>query len=429
MLNRAISPEITDFQSLSLPLFEEATLPNGIKLLALDAGDEAVTRTALLWRAGMNDVASPAALKLMTQMLAEGCGNRSGKEVSDLLESNGAWFKGAVTQHSLFLTLHCLNNTAGKVFPLLGEIISQPTFPADALESLKQKAAAEKEVTMRKPSYQACAIARQALYGESHPMAAIISPTDILAARREELVEYHRGIMLANLPTLFISGKITPEIKALICNTIGKLSFNLSAEKRIERDIQTPAPFTESKTVVKNMPDSLQSGVRLQIPTLHRDHPDFDALRFVTVALGGYFGSRLMSNIREDKGYTYGINANLVSTLEGGSFVISCECDNRYVDAVIHEINNEIERIASEEMTEEELLTVRNVLVSALAGVLDSPFTISSYRELIESFGITPAAYVSQFHTAMTMTPARVLAIARRYLLHRPAVTAIAGPR
>ncbi len=427
MLNRTISPEISDFPSLRLPAFEESILPNGARLLILNSGDEAVTRTAILWRAGLVDIPVPAPLTLMAAMLSEGCGELSGKEVTDILESNGAWLKCNTTHHSLLLTLHCLNHTAQDIFPLLGQIIAAPTFPADTLESLKNKCAAEKEIASRKPSYQASILSRQTRYGESHPLASYISPQDILNVERNSLVAYHQGIMLSNTPTIFISGKVTPDIKELISTILGSIPFNISSENRIKQILHQIPPFTSSKTVYKELPDSLQSAVRIQIPTINRNNPEYDSLRFVTVALGGYFGSRLMSNIREDKGYTYGISANLTSTLEDGNVIISCECDNKYANAVVDEINKEIKRIATEEMPEEELLTVRNVLVSALAGVLDSPFNISGYRELIESYNIPPETFANHFHTVMTMTSAKVMEMTNKYLLNQPAVIAIAG--
>ena len=427
MLDRLTAPAVSGFPRLSLPEFNEKLLPDGIRLRTLDSSEEAVTRLSVLWPAGLIDSGSPAAYGLTANMLPEGCCGMSGKEVSDILESNGAWLKVFPSQHSTLLVLHSLNHTAPRVFPLVGKIISAPDFPEEALDTLKKKGAAEKEIASRKPSFQATMIARQTLYGPKHPLAKVVTPDDILSVRREELSRLHSGIMLANKPVVFLSGKVTPDVESLLTDTVRAIPFDESATGRINKALYPTPPLSDNKTCRKDLPESLQTGIRIQIPTIERSHPDYEALRFAVVALGGYFGSRLMANIREDKGYTYGIEASLVPSLEGSNVVISCECDNRYTEAVVEEINREIAKMAREEMNVEEIETVRNIIISNLAGILDSPFSISSYMEQVESFGLSRQAYVTQFSEAQAMTPGRIREMVSRYLLDIPSVTALAG--
>lgn len=427
MLDRITPPNISAFPHLSLPEFKVKTLNNGVTLQILDSGDEAVSRLSIHWHAGLIDVKSPAACNLMASLLSEGCEGLSGKEVTDILESNGAWLKISPTQHSTVLTLHSINHTAKEIIPLIGRIISSPSFPAESLDSLKKKAAADKELASLKPSYQAAIITRQTLYGENHPLAKVITPDEILAVTRENIVELHQSIILSNKPTAFLSGKITPEIEALVCEMLSAIPFDESSKTRITRNVVPPQPYNQREICRKEMPDSLQTGIRIQIPTISRKHPDYEPLRFAVTALGGYFGSRLMANIREDKGYTYGIGASLIPALEGANVVISCECDNRYTDDVIKEVWQEIDRLANEELDDNEMHTVRNLIVSSLAGILDSPFTISSFIEQLSSLGLSPETYSRQFSEAIAVSADKVMEVARKYLSETPAVTALAG--
>lgn len=427
MLDRTSAPAISGFPLLSLPDFEENILPNGIRLFALDSGEEAVSRLSILWKTGLLDVDSQAAYGLMANLLSEGCDGLSGNDVSDILESNGAWFKVSPSHHSTLLTLHSLNHTANVVYPLVGKLITSPTFPTDALESIKQKNAAEREIALRKPSYQATLLARTGLYGDKHPLAKSVTPADILGVEHSDVTSLHRDTLLANKPVVFLSGKITPELKSLAEEMLCAIPFDDLRDSKVSRRIIEPRNLTSCATLRKEMPDSLQTGVRVQIPTIPREHPDYESLRFATVALGGYFGSRLMANIREDKGYTYGIGANLVPSLEGCNIIISCECDNRYTDDVVREIQLEIQRIASDRLPDEELETVRNILISNLAGILDSPFSISSFREQGASLNLPKETFSNQFAEAMSMTADRVMATAAKYLLNAPSITALAG--
>lgn len=427
MLDRATPPALSDFPPLTLPDFEETVLDNGVRLLMFNSGDEKVTRMTLLWQAGTLDVDSPAALGLMAAMMSEGCNGLTGKDVTDRLESNGAWFKATAARNSFFLFLHSLNHTAPEIFPLLADMVSCPDFPTASLDSIKKKSAAEKELAACKPSYQANVIAREKLYGKGSPLAHAVTPDDILAVTRDDLVTLHRNMILSNKPVIFISGRVTEEIRRLAASTFGEICFSTQNPDRIIRHLSSSALLKGKETCHKDMPGSLQTGVIVQIPAVGRDHPDFEALRFVTVALGGYFGSRLMSNIREDKGYTYGISATLTPRIGGGDIVISCECDNKYTDAVIQEINNEIDRLASEKMETEEIETVRNIVISGMAGILDSPFSISSYRELLEASAVPPQAFREQFATVASITPPAVMELTRKYIQTAPRVTAMAG--
>lgn len=427
MPDRKKAPALSGFPPLSLPEFEEILLPNGIRLLTLHSGEEKVSRMTLLWNVGVADVGPQGAFGLMANLLTEGCDGLSGNEVTDILESNGAWFKTSPTRHSTVITLHSLNHAAPVVFPLLGKIVSSPIFPGDALESLKKKNAAEKQLSLLKPSYQATLLARHALYGTGHPAGHAVTPEEILSVNREVIANLHRYTLMANKPTIFLSGHLTDDLLAIAKDTVGSIPFDETEIGRMTRNVIPPPPFAARKVARKEMSDSLQTGIRIQIPTIPRDHPDYESLRFATIALGGYFGSRLMANIREEKGYTYGISASLVPSPERPDVVISCECDNRYTEDVVKEIWQEINRLAAEEMTAAELETIRNIMISNLAGILDSPFSISSFRESTESAGLPADTYSKQFSRALSISAKEIKEAAAKYLADTPAVTALAG--
>lgn len=430
MPDRTTPPPTSGFAIQELPRFEEYQLDNGIRLLALNSGDEAVSRITAMWHTGLLDVDNPAALGLMCNVISEGCDGMSGEDVSKLLESNGAWLKGAPSNHSTLLTLYSINSTANQIIPLFADIIARPDFPAEALESWKKKSAAQKEISLRKPSFQATLLARETLYGKNHPKAAAVMPDDIRAVTRENVVATHSDIILASRPTIFIAGKITDDVLALAKSSFGIIPFGKGPNYResVNRKTYDTPLLEKTVTVRRVVKDSLQTGIRLQIPIpIQRDHPDYEPLRFATVALGGYFGSRLMSNIREDKGYTYGISANLVASTDGSDIVISCECDNRYADAAVSEIWKEIKTLAHEPMSDSEMSAVRNTITSALAGILDSPFSISGFRELLESFGLDGEMYRHQFESALSVKASQVMEMTRKYMLDCPGVIALAG--
>lgn len=421
--DRSKAPAITGFPLLSLPEIKGITLDNGVRLNIIDAGEEEVCRTALLWPAGQAEALHPGAIGMALSLLSEGSSQMSGAEINGILEENGAWLKTADTFHTSTVLLHSLNSTADKVFPLLASIIDTPTFPEESFLSIRNKNVASREVAERKPAYQATVAGRKGFYGEGHPLAREITSADIGALTRVEIVDLHRDTLMAARPEIFVSGRVTDSIIGLISSTLGRIQFGPG----VEQNIKKPACLTEEIVLRKDMPGSLQTGIRIQYPAPGRLHPDYEALRMAAVALGGYFGSRLMSNIREDKGYTYGISAALSSLPEGGSVVISCECDNAYADAVLAETDKEIRRLASEPMSAEEMEIVRNVIVSQLAGTLDSPFYISGYFEMIRANRLPDDLFTRQFREVLAMTRERVMQAAARYLLEGQRVISLAG--
>lgn len=156
------------------------------------------------------------------------------------------------------------------------------------------------------------------------------------------------------------------------------------------------------------MPDSLQSAISFSIPTIGREHPDYINLRLAIMALGGYFGSRLNKNIREEKGYTYGITANLLGFREGAFVEIRVQCDPAYVESVIAEVKEEIRRMVDEPLSEEELNAVKNFAMTTLASILDSPFTIIDHHISNHHLHIAPDYFDAQLGAISNLSAATV---------------------
>lgn len=425
--DRKKAPGIAGFTDLSMPHFDRVILPNGVTIHWLDGCEEDVSRISLIWMAGYLDTPRLATLNVMEELFVEGCVGHTGVEVSDTLESCGAWFRASASGHSLCCSLKGINKTASTVLPLMRDMVAAPLFPETSLEAVVQKMAAAREVSLKRPSVQAALICREAVYGPGSSLSFHLTPDEIRNTTRSELLAVHRNLCLSAPPVIFLSGRIADSLLALVGDVFGNMEFITDNPEAIVRHAVSHEPLKQSVEVSKDMPRSLQTGVRIQIPTIDRRHPHFMALRIAVMALGGYFGSRLMSNVREDKGYTYGISASTVSTIEGSSVVISTECDNCYVRPLLAEVDNEINRLASETLPDEEMTAVRNVLLSSAANLLDSPFSISGYKEMLATTGQPDDTFAKNFREIMSVTPADVRDAARRYILEAPRVTALAG--
>ena len=132
--------------------------------------------------------------------------------------------------------------------------------------------------------------------------------------------------------------------------------------------------------------------------------------------LGGFFGSRLTSNIREDKGYTYGINAGLFGMREGGQIVVSTQCDPAYVGRVADEVRNELSRLRTDGFSESEIANMRKFVTSQLASILESPFTISDNYQLQQVCGTPDDYFRQQFQTVNAIDSDKLTLMAQRYI-------------
>lgn len=422
-LDRSIPPAIKPFGDLSIVPPRVLTLDNGIKLTVVDQGEQEVNRLTVSWEGGADDVDTFSTLKLATDMMREGTAARSGAGISETLDYNGSWLKCGYNSHYTSLVVHSLNSRVKDVFPLMTEIISDPVFPVREFEVLRDKMASQKQVEMERVTYYARRDSRRLIYGEKHPASVEETPNVIRAISRDEVVDMHHRLTSHSTCELFLAGRITPQIEDWVNLTFGTLCNNSQGvAMRV-----VPIEPSETRRVVTTRQGALQSAVVMSIPTILRSHPDYIELRLAVMALGGYFGSRLMTNIREDKGYTYGISASLMGSREGSAISISSQCDNRYVNSLIDEVRNEIIKLSSEPMSDEELLRMRQFAMTSLAAILDSPFSIMDYYENMRVVPTPPDYFERQLKAINALTPQRIAALAEKYMLLDELRVAIAG--
>lgn len=425
MLNRSIAPSVNEFTKLTIPKPETRILDNGIRLVILNQGDDEVNNILLLWENGICESENPSVLKLLTATLNEATENRSGEEIASELEFNGSWLSVKAHDHHTSVSLHSLNSRLPYVLPVLTDIITNPTFPEDIIEVKRRKLQSTLELNLQKVGFVASTMIKQQIYGVSHPLAKNDTADSIKSVTRNDILGLHRSIIMSIPPTVFISGKIDGNTEKLITAAMESLEFD---KKSISPLIIKPIkPNFSTRDTITPMPDKLQTAVNIAIPAIPRQHPDYDMLRIAVTALGGYFGSRLMANIREEKGYTYGISSGLLGTHEGAYIGISCECANEYARPVIEEVKKEIYRLADELMDDDELTTVRRYLQSSLASTLDNPFNIIDYYVKEQIVGIPDGYFYRQQTALMEATPEKIRHMAQHYMNTDNMFTSLAG--
>ncbi len=406
------APDIRDFSSLSIPKINIIDFLPGVKLHLLDNGVQPANRISVYFSRGTSAPELRVASALMPSLMQEGTKTMSGAEIAETIDFNGAFLRPISSTHFSGLSLISLNEYSEQLIPLIGDMLVSPTFPQKAFEATRQKAVMNRRLDLSKPRFIANQALMRKLFGQKHPYALASSIDDIERITLDDVRLSHS--MSRQTPVhIFAAGKLSDDIiKAIEClaQRLQPKSINAIAP------IIPASPEVPIHTTIRSQTAIEQAAIVCGKPTITRTHPDYDELRHTIVALGGYFGSRLMTNIREEKGLTYGISASLMGAHEGGSIQISAQCDNTYTTQVIDEIANEMRILGNTLMSEDELRRVKADITSNLASKLNSPFSIIDYYETNLTVGIPDGYFSRQFNSIRDLTPERLKQIAATYL-------------
>lgn len=409
--DRSTPPPIHDIETFELPEQSTRTLSNGVKLNILSSPSYDVTRLVAVWPRGIESIDDAAAIPLMLNMMTEGTGEYPAEQLNDTLDYSGAFIREGVAAHYMTLTAFMLNRTASTVLPIYASMITCPSFDADYFDAIRVKRGIQADEQAKRVITHASASDARMLLGDTHPLSRVLTSEDYANVTADRLKCLHADRIKGHKPVLYAAGNVTDEVIALIDATLGQIAFG-------DRQAVKAKPMTPSEerhTITTHHPGTMQAAIALSIPAIPRSHPDYIPLRITVMALGGYFGSRLNANIREDKGYTYGITAGLMGYDEGGVITVNTQCDCRYVDDVIAETRRELERMKSEAPTGEELETLRRYMTSILMGTTDNAFTISDYYINMMTLH-TPVDYMrQQIEWIRRITSEDIARMARNY--------------
>jgi predicted Zn-dependent peptidase len=302
-------------------------------------------------------------------------------------------------------------------------MFTEPTFPENAVNAIKMRSVNQLRYRHSQVEWVANKHMTKLIAGEDHPMSVMPNYAGYEAITRDDIVKYYDKAFSSRGLHIYASGRITDEIRSLIYDLASKVPVGDGYQLNV-KPFEAQAPQTR----YIEHGDSLQCAVAMALPAIPRTHEDYLPLQLTVQALGGYFGSRLMANIREEKGYTYGISSGLNGSQEGGYVTINAQCDPSYTDALIEEVGKELERMVTEPPCGDELQRLTLNAATKLAGTLESPFSIMDFYKLREAVG-TPLDYFEKRQKALaTLTPEVIAEMSAKYLKPADLRIAIAGP-
>ena len=359
-----------DMDNIKLP--ELLQLRNGTPLYMINEGEMDVIRFDILFSGGYTVQRQPLQALFTNRMLREGSVGLSSSGVSEVLDSCGAWVEIYSSQNCNHITLYTVKRHFGKLLKTVEEIVKNPAFRSDDLNVVRAANKSHFQVNSHKVDVLAHRHFEKALWGAEHKFGRMLLAEDYDAITVDVLREYYMRVYGSSNCTLFLSGKLDDADISDVSSAFGNEKWGASEKIEI---VDTPPSGIVTGRVKVEVDDSLQSAVKVGTMTLPASHPDFYSMKYMTVLLGGFFGSRLMTNIRERHGYTYHIEADLMAHGHRNSFVVSSETANEYVEPLIEETYKEIKRLREELTSKEEMHKLRNCTLGELCREYESVMT------------------------------------------------------
>ncbi len=414
MPNRKVSPAILDAVEFDLKLkpYQYFTLDNGVPVYAVDAGETDVLQTEWVFNAGNCYEDKNIVAATTNYMLKNGTKNKTAFAINEHFEYYGAYLNRSCFNETSTITLHCLNKHLNVLLPVVTELITDSIFPEDELAIYKQNQQQKLEVKLKKCDFVANRIIDELLYGFKHPYGIYTSKEDYDVLQKEDLVKFYQQYYTNGSCMLFVAGKLPVDLQQQLNNNFGQLPLNRQAMQVVTHRIE---PATEKKHHIINDANGVQSAIRIARPFPNRHHPDFIKVQVLNNIFGGFFGSRLMSNIREDKGYTYGIYSFIQNHILQTGWIVSTEAGRDVCSATITEVYKEMERLRNEPVSDDELHLVRNYMIGSILGDLDGPFQIIARWKNYILNNLTEAYFYNSIETIKTISAPELLQLAEKY--------------
>ncbi|MGM9804004.1 MAG: M16 family metallopeptidase [Muribaculaceae bacterium] len=413
MVNRKTAPAIKPYPEVHLSVPEWQQLPNGAQMCVVNYGEVEVCRVEVFVGGGMQGQEKPYQAKLLLPMLAKGSEHYTAQELAELLDFHGAMFTQEVSDRMNKMILTCACSKLSALIDAFYDCITAPAFDADEFVKIRQHMSASIALSRKRVESLARDRMNVMMCGKGSNLYDELNPELINALETSDLRAYHARYFAPQNCRIVVSGRVDESLLSIVKQYFG--------EKWQPREYAETPPMImqpdEQTFAVVDYKDAPQTAVMAVIPTIGRSHPDYIKLRILVTAYGGYFGSRLMSNIREEKGYTYGISAYLIGRKEMGMICVNTQCKAAATRNVIDEIKHEMDVLRHEPLDDQELEMVRSYMLTSLLKTLDTAFDIARYVDSTLTVGISPDYFDKQYSELLSITPEELKRVAEKYFV------------
>ncbi|MDA9262244.1 insulinase family protein [bacterium] len=409
-LNRTIAPAFHEIDSINFVLPTIKKLDNNVPYIEYNAGTEELVKIDFVFKAGTKYQTKALVASMTNAMLKEGTNSFNSLEIANKIDFYGAFFETDINSDYATVSLYSLNKHLTNVLPVIKEVLTNVSFP---------QAEFDKKIKIKKQQYlinlekvetiASIGYSKHIYKGTQYENTVEKSSFDEIT--KKDCIDFFNSYYNFGEMDIFVAGKVDSSVFKLINSTFGKLETPKTVSNFMfgKNEYSPTFQFIEKK-------GAIQSCIRIGKPIINIDHPDYNKLKVMNTIFGGYFGSRLMANIREDKGYTYGIGSVIMAKEDMGNMIIYTEVGADVTQAAIDEIRKEIKEIQTKKVSEEELSKVKNYMLGSLLQNTDGPFDLLERYKTLYFYNLPINYYDSFMEDIKSITSEEIINLANTYL-------------
>lgn len=414
-------PPLTTPSNIDIPSAVCHAVANGTKIYAINCPEYEVVRLSFVFHAGTITQLHPFTASATANMLAEGTAVLTSQQIAERLDYFGSYFDINIDRDYSYITFCALSKFFMQTAEVIEQVILHPTFPAEEINTYRAKRKQQLAIERRKVETIAREKFANAIFGKSHPYGVSYSEEAYDTLSRENIAEHYKRCYTAESCIVVCSGNISPEVLARIESIASELHSAGNAQA-----ISLP-PFETIHDVRHQHDGAVQSSIRMGRLLFPRTHEDFIPMQVLSTVLGGYFGSRLMQNLREQHGYTYGAFCAMVNFQHTGYLALATQVGSEVTEDALQQIALEIERLQNDKVSEQELALVKNIMAGELMRILDGPFGIADVTTENILCGFDNSHIQEHLQRIRATTPEELRDLAQHYLAAEDLVKVVVG--
>lgn len=427
-LDRNISPAVSVPRHWEVQEPVRTVMPNGIPVYAFPADESEVVRMDILFGGGRWQQEQPLQALFANRMLREGTRRFSSEQIAERLDYYGAWLELSCASEYTHLALYSLGKYLPQTLALLESMVTEPLFPQKELDVVLDNNIRQFLINSSKADFLANRALMKALFGDRHPVGHWACEEDYRRISPEVLQSFYRQFYHSGNCAIYLAGQVDEHCLQLVEEHFGQKAFGAASACPVPSCLHRAETAGESSLFIERK-GAAQSVVRMGCLSINQHHPDYLKLRVLVTLFGGYFGSRLMTNIREEKGYTYGISAGLLPYPENGLLTIAADTAGQNVQALVQEVFREMDRLQEEPVSADELERVRRYMLGEMCRSYESVFSLSDAWIFVHVSGLQKSYFADIFQAIRRITPDEVRDLARKYLCKEKLKVVVCGEK
>lgn len=416
-VDRTVRPELGPTPAVHLPKIQRTELPGGLRVWLVENHKLPIIACNLVLFAGseMDPLTMPGLASLTATMLQEGTGTRTSLQIAEEIDGLGASMRVMAQTDFVSVSLDCLTKHLDAALNVYADVLTQATFPEKEFARVRNERLTSLLQQKDRPTVIANVAFSRILYGSNHPYGNDVSGTElsVKSLTREDVVKFYQSYYRPNNATLIVYGDITMDA------LVPKLAKSFSSWKKGEVPPVSSfaTPRVESRKVyLVDKPGAPQSEIRIGFPALARTSPDFFSANLMNMMLGGQFSSRLNSNIRERRGFSYGVRSGFQFNRLPGPFVASGGVHTAKTDSSLQEFIREIDLMREKGLTAGELEFAKNRTKGVFATGFESPQQIAGSLVNLVVYKLPDEYFTNYLKNVDAVTLADVQRVAKENL-------------